>query len=482
MRFSIVSHACMYVEGEGGSVLFDPWMIGTCYWRSWANFPEPPRELVDSLNPTAIYITHLHWDHFHGPSLKRFDSNIRIYVPKTPTRRMVEDLHQMGYPNVVEIPHGDSVEVWPGARLHSYQFGPVFADSAAVVTDGETTLLNLNDAKTFGLSLGQILKKFPDIDFVFRSHSSATPIPACVEGHEQHFTDLRTTKDYIDEFSNCCLLTGARYAIPFASNHCFVHKDTVRFNDRSVNPAMVAEGFADRAAQVGADTECVIMAPGSSWDSRTGFDIRPFDYGDKDRYVAEIRQKYERTLVKQYEREDRTRGNFKAFEIYFSRLMKAMPGVLRKRTPATLFEVTEKRGTRYFFADFAHQRIEERQPAPEEIGLTITIHPLVLNDCCKKKMFSAWSPGKRLKFTLPDGVDHLGPVNNFLTLVDFYENDGLPLSRNLSPRQVGVRMRRWREGAEAVRLFANHKLLRRKMVIADLYRVPPRPVSRSAEA
>ena len=26
MKFTVVSHACMYIEGDGGSVLIDPWI------------------------------------------------------------------------------------------------------------------------------------------------------------------------------------------------------------------------------------------------------------------------------------------------------------------------------------------------------------------------------------------------------------------------------------------------------------------------
>ena len=120
MRFTIVSHACMSIEKSGHTLLFDPWTIGTCYWRSWANFPEPPVDLVMALKPDCIYITHLHWDHFPGPPLRRFDRKTRIYVPKLPTRRMVKDLKGIGFANVVEIPHGGSVEIWPGCQLHSF--------------------------------------------------------------------------------------------------------------------------------------------------------------------------------------------------------------------------------------------------------------------------------------------------------------------------------------------------------------------------
>ncbi len=327
MKFTIVSHACMYVEGDGGSILTDPWFLGTCYWRSWWNFPEPAPELIDSLKPSSIYITHLHWDHFHGPSLRRFKPDIRIFVPKLPTDRMVRDLNAMGYRNVVEIPHGGHCEIWPGCRLHSYQFGAFFSNSAAVISDGRTTIVDLNDCKLFGLPLRQLTSDFPGIDFVLRSHSSASPIPYCVEGYKERFPELRSQQNYIDEFINCGLSIGARYAIPFASNHCFVHRETVQYNDTVVNPAMIEAPYNARAAEMGVASKCVVMTPGSTWSERDGFSLKPFDYAKKDEYLAELLRRYSATLERQYAKEDRTRANFAAFEKYFSRLMSATPWV-----------------------------------------------------------------------------------------------------------------------------------------------------------
>jgi len=93
MNFKVLSHAGLLVEHHGVQLIVDPWILGSCYWRSWWNFPEPNRETIENLRPQYIYLTHLHWDHFHGPSLKKFDPNIFVIVPKVHSRRMVEDLN-----------------------------------------------------------------------------------------------------------------------------------------------------------------------------------------------------------------------------------------------------------------------------------------------------------------------------------------------------------------------------------------------------
>ncbi|TAL64205.1 MAG: MBL fold metallo-hydrolase, partial [Legionella sp.] len=246
MKFQVLSHAGLYVEHNGVSILMDPWLIGSCYWRSWWNFPEPSRELVDSIKPDFIYITHLHWDHFHGPSLRLFDKSTPFIVPKIPTHRMVKDLNGLGFKNIIEIPHGSKLTLGVDFDLYSYQFG-FSSDSAVVLESSEFNLLNANDTKFFGAPLKQIKKRHKNFDFVLRSYSSASALPYCVEGYQTQFPALRTREDYIAEFTAFALYMEARYAIPFASNHCFLHKETIEFNDTSVSPDLVSEFYSKEA-------------------------------------------------------------------------------------------------------------------------------------------------------------------------------------------------------------------------------------------
>src|SRR6185295_4916310 len=72
MLFQILSHAGLLVQGAGKTLVCDPWLVGSAYWRSWWNYPPVPRGLAESLRPDFIYLTHVHWDHFHGPTLRKF--------------------------------------------------------------------------------------------------------------------------------------------------------------------------------------------------------------------------------------------------------------------------------------------------------------------------------------------------------------------------------------------------------------------------
>lgn len=468
MKFKILSHAGMLVEDKGKTLLFDPWLIGSCYWRSWWNFPEIDRDEIRDIKPDYVYLTHLHWDHFHAPSLRLFDKDVKYLVPKIPGTRMVRDLISVKRKNIVEIPHGGKFELWENCFLHSFQFGLFSADSIAVISDGETTLFNANDCKTFGLPLKQITRRFPKVDFCFRSHSSATPIPYTIKDYKEKFSELRTAQDYVEEFTAFSLAVGARFAVPFASNHCFLHKETVKFNDTGVNPQMVADYYNANLQTKSAKSECVIMVPGSSWDSRKGFDLKQFDYSRKEEIIAEMQKKYAVKLEKQYEKEAKTKASFKAFERYFTNFLDSTPSIVRKKLlPKIIWRVTDADGEHLWLLDVPNKKIAELTEETDA-DIIITVPALVLNDCVRRKMFSVWSASKRLEIELKNEKS-LSKLQGLLGFLDFYENEGLPLKSNFSPRNFPIWLSRWREAAEAVRLVLVYKVFRKKLVISELY-------------
>lgn len=469
MKFKILSHAGMLVEDKGKSLLFDPWLFGSCYWRSWWNFPEIKRSEYKDIKPDYIYLTHLHWDHFHAPSLRLFGRDVKYLVPKIPGTRMVRDLNSCKFKNIVEIPHGGKFELWDDCFLHSFQFGLFSADSIAVISDGETTLLNANDCKTFGLPLKQITNRFPKVDFCFRSHSSATPIPYTIKDYKEKFSELRTAQNYIEEFTSFSLAVKARFGIPFASNHCFLHKETSKFNITGVNPQMVADFYNSSPQSKIQNSECVVMVPGSSWDRKNGFDLRTFDYSRKDEIIAGMQDKYSVKLEKQYEKEEKTKASFKAFERYFTKFLDSTPAILRKvMLPKLVFSVTDEDGEHLWLLDAPNKKVVEIDDETEA-DIVIRVPALVINDCVRRKMFSVWSASKRLEIELKAGG--LTKLQALLAFLDFYENEGLPLRNNFSRRNFPIWLSRWRESVEAIRMIFVYKVLRRKFVIKELYDV-----------
>jgi UDP-MurNAc hydroxylase len=470
VKFVVLSHAGLAVEHKGVRLVCDPWLVGSCYWRSWWNFPEPDPALIENLAPQFIYLTHLHWDHFHGISLKKlFDPKTTIVVPKVPTRRMIDDLRWLGFHDIVEVPHGRKLELGEDFELRSYQFG-LGVDSAAVLSGGGYTLFNCNDVKFFGLPLRQVLRDSPKIDFIFRSHSSASPVPLCIEDHEKLLPKDDGSYDSAEQFARCAIYTGARYAIPFASNHCFLHPETRHFNSTATTPDLAKRRYAAIAAAAGVNTECVVMPPGSSWSDADGFAIAPFDFSQREAYVEAMLQRNAAKLSAQAELEAAASADFAAFEAYFRQFLRAVPWIIRRwKLSAVVFRVKDSAGERHWLVHPKRGEVSVVEALPPE-AVRFDVHAVVVNDCAKQKMFSVWTASKRLKIHLPS-AGALKQANLWFTLLDLYETDLLPIAKNFELRALAVRARRWREPVEVANILLRRVFLRQRFSVSRIYPV-----------
>jgi UDP-MurNAc hydroxylase len=307
----------------------------------------------------------------------------------------------------------------------------------------------------------------PTIDFVLRSHSSATAIPYCIEGYKEMFPDMRSQRNYIEEFGRFALHIGARYAIPFASNHCFLHRETLHFNDTAVLPDDILPTYQSLAARANIRSECVVMAPGSSWSEDEGFRIIPFDYSKRGEQIRSMAAAHQGTLEAQYAKEEQTVAEFDSFRTYFLGLISSIPWIVRKWLRIRIaFRTKDGRGEHHWLVNFASGKVEEAACVGNET--VIEVPAIVLNDCAKNRMFSVWTASKRLRIHL-SSPDQLKTLAMFFKLLDMYELDILPLRKNFSRRALGVNMRRWRELLEMGSMIIKHVVLRRPIDIASLY-------------
>lgn len=445
MRFQILSHAGLLVQGAGISLVTDPWIIGSTYWRSWWNYPPVSRKLVKSLKPDFIYLTHIHWDHFQGPSLRKFSKSTPILVPRGHYDRIKRDLVDMGFTDVRELRHAQTVELTPGFKVTSYQFDP-FLDSAIVVECDGVTLLNANDAKFMGGPLAQILHRHPKIHFVLRSHSSANSRLSydIIDDPKAEVDDISA---YISNFADFVQAVGARYAIPFASNHCYLHKDVFPLNHTIQTPRMVAEYFQAHGIE---RPEVKIMLSGDSWSSEQGFEIAAttMDYFDQQAERLEsYRGEKAPILEKFYAMEAKARISLAQVEKYFTKLFAVMPYPLRwvfKGHPIR-FVLTAGEKTYYYEIDFYRRTVSELS----EMVSTPETHPevhtsvFIMRQCMALNLFSHLSISKRVRYRVTKANKK---YINFMNLTfNMYEYDMFPLRLNLRPRSLQNWLARWRE-------------------------------------
>jgi len=450
MKFTVISHACIYIEHKDIRLLIDPWIIGSCYWRSWWNYPEVSKTIIEKINPTHIYITHLHWDHFHGPSLRKYhDMNPTILLPRHFNKRMKDDLlKDFRFSNIKELNHGQKYSLSNYFEVASYQFNPFIIDSSIVIEADGITLLDANDSKTFGLSLKQITTNHPNIDFSFRSHSSAAPIPHCIRDIDVYKTD-RSPSDYADDFIAFAKATKSKYIIPFASSHIYLHELSKKFNKFYSDPSYVKDQFD---LKVNSTQKCQIMVSGSSWSKEEGFDLINHNFNNLKSDIEYYALKNISKINKQIELETKQKFNKRAFENYYIKFLRVCSFPFNLLNFRFAFLIDEKKNsTKYLcLIDGIKREIEVNKISEEKdiynynIDFLIITPVYVFNDCNIKKMHNSYTPSKLLEIIIL-GKNGNKNLNKYFSLIDLYENDILPLYSLISIKNIIIIFRRWRE-------------------------------------
>lgn len=452
MKFRILSHAGLEIIAKNKCLVCDPWLIGSTYWRSWWNYPPVEDELVNSIKPDYIYLTHVHWDHFTGPSLRLFQKDTPILIPKEPSGRMFQDLEKMGFSRIIELNHGQSYELASGFVITSYQFY-VFTDSALVAEADDIVLLNANDAKFMGGPLRHILKRHTNIKFVFRSHSSANS-RIMYEFIDQPEVKYDEREHYIEDFAKFAEISGAQYAIPFASNHCHMHREVYEYNDYICTPLEVKQYFENKRIS---HPILKIMVSGDSWDSETGFEIKQQDYFEnKEKHLSIYRDQVEGKLQVTYQKENKAKLVLEQVFNYFENFFNSIPWLMRRLLGSDpfLFVLTSGETRNLIEINFRHRSCREiRSYSDDSHPMQIITSIALFHHCIRADLFSHLAISKRIKYRTTKSK--LKQLRTLAYCFNFYEYNLFPLSQIRVSRFIMQWSRRWRELLLYIQILTN---------------------------
>jgi len=441
----------------------DPWLIGSCYWRSWWNYPPVDRDSVDNLKVDAVYITHVHWDHWHGPSLKSlFSKDTLIITHDEPNKRSVNDLMNIGFKNIKLLKHGETFELGD-IKITPYQFGLFLNDSALVIETPNMKLLNANDCKIAGTALRSIINRHGPFDFALRSHSSANDrVCYTLESGDYSFDD----KDhYSRSFALFMEAVKPNYAVPFASNHCHLHKDVYGMNNL-VNDPFKLESYLKENKLLN-DVELKVMLSGDSWSSDRGFDIKTENrkyFENKDKHIAEYRDIVSNKLEDYYALERRIKPNSRIIEMFESQIA-SIPKILRSRLGDFSYKMVlfNDEGEYYYVITPKNGNVEECE-STLDIGATVRIPIKIFVDSVAMNMFHHSSISKRNQYIFKT-EQQLLQYERFQDLLEYVELGVFPIRIKYFGNLVKAYVRRWREVIVYVQAF----LLKRKgMPIYDV--------------
>ena len=240
MEITFLGQAGIYIETRHGSILCDPW-FNPAYFASW--FPFPSNEKVDRAklnNPTYLYVSHLHHDHFDPEFLREYVSkDATVLLPDYPIDLLERALRDLGFTKFIHTKNGQVVEV-EGLRLMIMAMtapidGPL-GDSGLMVDDGETRIFNQNDSRPMDIDL---LNSHGPYDAHFVQFSGAIWYPMVYQFPEKMLTALGRKKRENEMSRALRYITeiGATFVVPSAGPPCFLDDHLFSFNDFDRDPA-----------------------------------------------------------------------------------------------------------------------------------------------------------------------------------------------------------------------------------------------------
>ncbi len=199
MRATSIGHAGILIETHDGSIVCDPW-FDPAFFGSWFVFPRNDRlsaELMDKIeHPDYLYISHIHGDHLDETWLPQHISrDATVLLPGYPTRELERRLRDMGFTKFVRTTDGTEVVLNGELRIAihvevSITDGPG-GDSALVVSDGTSRLVNQNDCRTSNLDA---LGAHGPVDLHWIQYSGAIWYPMVYEETPERMRELVDAK------------------------------------------------------------------------------------------------------------------------------------------------------------------------------------------------------------------------------------------------------------------------------------------------
>jgi UDP-MurNAc hydroxylase len=323
----------------------------------------------------------------------------------------------------------------------------MFLDTALLIECDGVKLLNLNDSKHMGLTLKQITRKHKPIDFVFRSHSSANE-RLSYEIVDEPNAPVDDLERYIREFAQTTRATKAQYAIPFASNHCHLHKDSFHFNQYIQHPLLVEEYFKRHQIH---SPQVKVMVSGDSWSSERGFSISDTDwFTNRATILADYLQQQRESLEKFYSQENQTVIDKHIVTEYFEKFSGSLPFFVRRYFKKVQFTYVLSAGdaTKYIYQiNISNGRVVE---LPADTPLDHATYPIQIHTTAfiflrgiEFKIFSHMCIGKRVFYKVTS--KHKKYMEALNLVFNAYEYDLLPMYRLFTRRSVESWLMRWRE-------------------------------------
>lgn len=288
MKLINIQSACCVIESRGYKLLCDPWLTDGVYYGSWFHFPKLKTTPKDLTNVDAIYVSHIHPDHYDPDALKEFNKNTPILIAKFPTPLLKGRIQSLGFKTIIEIDEHTAYEPIEGLQFrikpHSNQL-----DSCLVIRDLKEgrSLVNMNDNIYEDEQTDWAVKHSGgEVDLLLSLYLGAGPYPQCfshlsreqmlAKGEEKKRYFFNMLGDNIRKFK-------PKAVMPFAGTMIFAGKGA-EFEKLRGCPR-----FSEAKAHVNVtfpDVRVVLLNELAEYDLNTGRSSREYDEPSYESYLA----------------------------------------------------------------------------------------------------------------------------------------------------------------------------------------------------
>jgi hypothetical protein len=214
MRITVMGHAALYIETEDQRIMVDPVFAETLLGGALSY--DPPRDFsLEKLpEPTALIMTHAHFDHFHPVSLRRFSRSLPVIAPDDP--ELLAGLAGLGFTDRrVLAPFATlslgKTRITPSPSEHDEpEFGVVIGDSTGRfwhMADGEATPQDAARLVAEGGPIDVVSAKFQ-------------PAVSALMGYVRNQGSAFNKEELIDWLEAVCRV-DPRFVFPYAAGLCF---------------------------------------------------------------------------------------------------------------------------------------------------------------------------------------------------------------------------------------------------------------------
>ena len=190
MKFQFIGNASGIFHGSKGTkILCDPWIEDGVFEGSWFHYPPLETKIKNLKNVDAIYVSHIHPDHYDQRYFN-FSKTKPIIILDEGPNFLKKNLISKGYKNIISIKDNETKK-FNEFKLTLFKpfVGHIFEesllgnliDSSIAFQDDNQVAINFNDNTPDNKACIKLKKKFKKIDLALINYNAAGPYPSCFD-------------------------------------------------------------------------------------------------------------------------------------------------------------------------------------------------------------------------------------------------------------------------------------------------------------